>query len=180
MRSLTALARYIDLLNDAIGRAVTWIALAMVLVQVVIVLMRYVFGIGSIMVQESMIYMHATLFMAAAGYTLLFDGHVRIDIFYREASARKQALVDLIGTFLFLIPVCILVGWVSWPYVSRSWAVLEASPETSGIPAVFLLKSLIPAFAVLVGLQGIASAVRAAMVLAGIEWPHPAPTDEPS
>ena len=172
MRSLTALARRIDALNERIGRTVSWLALAMVLLQVTIVLMRYVFGIGSILLQESMLYMHATLFMAAAGYTLAHDGHVRIDIFYRTASPRAKAMVDLAGVLLLLLPVCALILWMSWPYVSASWRVFEGSKETNGIPAVFLLKSLIDLFALLVGLQGISLAIRAACVLAGLPVPE--------
>ena len=171
MRSLIGLARRIDGLNEIVGRSVSWIALAMVLLQVAIVLMRYVFGIGSILLQESMLYMHATLFMAAAGYTLAHDGHVRIDIFYRAASPRAKAAIDLAGAMLLLLPVCALILWISWPYVSSSWKVLEGSKETNGIPAVFLLKSLIYLFAVLVGLQGVSMAVRAACILAGLPWP---------
>jgi TRAP-type mannitol/chloroaromatic compound transport system permease small subunit len=168
---LTALARRIDALNEAVGRMTAWIILPMVLVQVTIVLMRYVFGIGSIMMQESVVYMHAVLFMVTVGYTLLYDAHVRIDIVYREASPRYKALVDLVGVIIFLIPVCVLIGWMSWPYVAASWRVLETSKETSGIPAVFLLKSVILAFTGLLALQGFSLGVRSAVILAGGEWP---------
>lgn len=150
----------------------------MVLIQVAIVLMRYVFGIGSIMLQESVIYMHAVLFMATVGYTLLHDEHVRIDIVYRESPPRRKALIDLVGILIFLLPVCALIGWVSWPYVAASWRVLEGSKETSGIPGVFLLKSLILAFTVLLAAQGVSMAIRSALILAGLPWPAPRPTDD--
>ena len=179
MRLLTALARRIDALNEAVGRATSWIVIIMVLIQVIIVLMRYVFGIGSIMMQESVIYMHAILFMVTVGYTLLYDAHVRIDIVYREASPRTKAVIDLVGVIIFLIPVCILIGWVSWPYVAASWRVLEASKETSGIPAVFLLKSLILVFTGLLALQGFSLAVRSAVILAGGDWPIQHADDQP-
>jgi TRAP-type mannitol/chloroaromatic compound transport system permease small subunit len=164
---LAALSRRIDTINERIGRTVAWVALIMVLVQVVIVLMRYVFGVGSIMMQESVVYMHAILFMATAGYALVYDGHVRIDIVYREASPRTKAMIDLAGSVLFLLPLCLLISWVSWRYVSISWAVLEGSKETSGIQGVFLLKSLILLFAALLGLQGVSLAIRSGFVLAG-------------
>ncbi|MCG8512288.1 MAG: TRAP transporter small permease subunit [Rhodospirillales bacterium] len=167
MQFLAALSRRIDIINERIGRTVAWIALIMVLVQVVIVLMRYVFGVGSIMMQESVVYMHAMLFMAAAGYALVHDGHVRIDIVYREASPRTKAIIDLAGSVLFLLPLCVLIVWVSWRYVSVSWAVLEGSKETSGIQGVFLLKTLIPLFAGLLGLQGLSLAIRSGLTLAG-------------
>jgi TRAP-type mannitol/chloroaromatic compound transport system permease small subunit len=164
------LARAIDRLNEAIGVSVAWLALAVVLVEFTVVLMRYVFGVGSVKMQESIVYMHATVFMVAAGYTLLHNGHVRCDIFYAAASPRRQALVDLIGVAIFLLPTCALIGWMAWPYVAQSWAVLEGSPEGSlGIPGVFVLKSIILVFAALMALQGIALALHSALRLAGFE-----------
>lgn len=179
MGFLAALARRIDILNETVGRITAWIALPMVLIQVVVVLMRYVFGIGSIMMQESIVYMHAVLFMVTAGYTLLHNGHVRIDIFYREATPRKKALVDLVGVLVFLIPVCGLIAWVSWPYVAGSWAVFEGSKETSGIQGVFLLKSLIVVFAGLLAVQGVSVGIRSAYLLAGLPWPEAKTGDGP-
>ena len=132
-----------------IGHATAWVALAMVLVQFLVVMMRYVFGVGWIMMQESVTYMHAFLFMVGAGYTLLQDGHVRVDIFYRGASERFKNLVDVFGVILFMIPACLVIGIYSWPYVHNSWKVLEGSKETSGIQGIYLLKSLLIVFAVL-------------------------------
>ncbi|WP_421709365.1 TRAP transporter small permease subunit [Algihabitans sp.] len=158
----------IDQVNRRIGTTVAWLALFMVLVQFALVLMRYVFGIGSIMTQESLIYAHGTLFMVAAGYTLLVGGHVRVDIFYREAEPRKKAWVDLIGVTVLLIPVCLLIWRYSLPYVLSSWAVLEGSRETSGIQGVYLLKSCILVFVVLMSLQGLSLAFRSILVIAGL------------
>ncbi len=154
------LAHLIDRINDVIGRAVSWLALFMVLVQFALVILRYVFGIGSIFVQESLLYAHGTMLMLAAGYTLAADGHVRVDIFYREATPRRKAATDLIGAVLLLLPFCGLVAVTAWPYVLESWLTLEGSRETSGIPALFLLKSVILGFAVLLGLQGVALVLR--------------------
>jgi TRAP-type mannitol/chloroaromatic compound transport system permease small subunit len=139
----------------------------MVIVQVVVVLLRYVLGFGSIWLQETIIYAHATLFMLAAAWTLQQGGHVRVDIFYVDASPRRKALVDLFGAIVFLLPFSIALVWLSAPYVARSWAILEHSRETSGLPLVFLLKTLIPLFALLLGLQGVGQAIRAAIVLIG-------------
>jgi TRAP-type mannitol/chloroaromatic compound transport system permease small subunit len=178
LRFLLQLARIIDAANERIGVTVAWLALALVLVEFTVVLMRYVFGIGSVKMQESIVYMHATVFMVAAGYTLLHNGHVRCDIFYAAASPRRQALVDLIGVALFLLPTCALIVWAAWPYVAQAWAVREGSPEGRlGIPAVFLLKSIILVFAGLVALQGIALALHSALRLAGVEAAAPAPAD---
>lgn len=171
-----SIAASIDRLNRTVGRTVSWLALFMVLVQFTLVITRYVFGISEILVQESLIYAHGTLFMLAAGYTLLADGHVRVDIFYRGASPRRKAMADLFGVFFLLIPFCALIWIASWPYVEASWAVREGSRETSGIHAVYLLKSVILAFAALVSLQGISLAIKSALVLAG-ERPVDPPND---
>ena len=157
----------IDRINGAVGRSVAWCALALVAVQFVAVVQRYVFGIGWIWVEESIVYIHATLFMAGAAYTLLHEGHVRVDIFYAEASALQRAWVDLVGTVVFLWPVSGLIIVKAWPYVLASWAIFERSPETSGIPAVFLLKSLLLVFAGLIALQGLSMAAVALAVIKG-------------
>jgi TRAP-type mannitol/chloroaromatic compound transport system permease small subunit len=169
---LLRLARAVDRCNEGLGRTVAWLALLLVLLQFVVVVMRYVFGLGSVKLQEAIVYMHATLFMVAAGYTLLHNGHVRCDIFYAGASPRAKALVDLFGVFVFLLPTCALIAWVGWPYVAAAWAVREGSPEGSlGIPAVHLLKSVILVFAGLLTLQGLALAIHSALLLAGVEAP---------
>jgi TRAP-type mannitol/chloroaromatic compound transport system permease small subunit len=164
---IIGLADRIDRLNAAIGRTVAWLCLFVVLVQFAVVVLRYGFGIGSIWLTESIIYGHAALFMLAAAWTLREGGHVRVDVFYADASPRWKALVDLCGALLLLLPFMLVLGWFSLPYVARSWAILETSRETSGIPAVFLLKTLIPLFALLMALQGVAQAIRAALVLSG-------------
>lgn len=167
MATLSKFADWIDAFSNRTGRFIAWAALLMVLIQFTVVMMRYVFGLSSVWMQESIIYLHGILFMLAAGYTLYCDGHVRVDIFYREASPRYKATIDLIGTILFLWPVALLVIYVSWPYVASSWRVLEGSRETSGIPAVFLLKTIIPVFAVFIMLQGVSTAIRSILILAG-------------
>jgi TRAP-type mannitol/chloroaromatic compound transport system permease small subunit len=165
-RRLAAFAAAIDRLTAAVGRAVTWALVAMVLVQVTVVLMRYVLGLGSIWLSEAIVYAHATLFMAAAAWTLQRGGHVRVDVFYADAAPRTRAIVDLLGALLLLLPFCGVLAWFSLPYVARSWAILERSREASGLPLVFLLKTLIPLFALLLALQGLAQAARAWLVLA--------------
>lgn len=157
----------VDQVNYRIGRVVAWLALTMVLVQFAVVIMRYVFGTGQIWVQEAIIYQHALLFMLGASYTLLRDGHVRVDIFYARASERTKAWVNLGGSALLLIPMMLLILQVGWPYVARSWAVFEGSRETSGIPAIFLLKTVIVVFAVMLLLQALSTIVRCVVILAG-------------
>ena len=162
---LTAIADLIDRLIAAIGRAVIWLSLAVVLIQFTVVVLRYAFGIGSIWLSESIIYGHAAMFMLAAAWTLQQNGHVRVDVFYSEASPAARALVDLLGSLLLLLPFMAVIAWFGLPYVARSWMVFERSRESSGLPFVYLLKTLIPVFALLMALQGIAQAIRAALAL---------------
>jgi TRAP-type mannitol/chloroaromatic compound transport system permease small subunit len=169
MHRLKKLANAIDATNDGIGRAIAWLTLAMVLTEFTVVLSRYVFGLGSTLMQESIVYMHATVFLACAGYALVHNGHVRCDIFYAAATPRQKAIIDIVGTFLFLLPMCILIVWMAWPYVRASWAVMEISQEGRlGIPAVFLLKSLILVFPGLLVLQSVSLLLQSALLLAGV------------
>lgn len=165
--SVRAIARTIDRLNEGVGRFVAWFALAVVLIQFLVVLGRYVFGVGSIWAQESIVYLHGVMFMLAAAYTLKDDRHVRVDIFYRDARPAFKASVNLAGAAVFLLPICLLIVWVSWDYVARSWSVLEGSRETSGIQGVFLLKTVIIVFAVQMALQGVSMIVRSLLALGG-------------
>jgi TRAP-type mannitol/chloroaromatic compound transport system permease small subunit len=161
------LAGAIDRLTTAIGRGAAWLVLFLVLVQFSVVLLRYVFGLGSIWLQESIAYAHAFAFLLAAAWALVIGAHVRVDIFYREAKPRARAWVDLVGALVFLLPMAGLILWISLPYAARSWATLEGSRETAGIPAVFLLKTAIPLFAALLILAAIAQMLRAAAALGG-------------
>jgi TRAP-type mannitol/chloroaromatic compound transport system permease small subunit len=164
-RHFAAIADLIDRLIAVIGHAAMWLALVVVLLQFAVVVLRYAFGIGSIWLSESVIYAHAALFMLAAAWTLQANGHVRVDVFYAEASPRAKARVDLLGAIFLLLPFMAVILWFALPYVARSWSILERSREASGLPLVYLLKTLIPAFALLMALQGIAQAIRAALVL---------------
>lgn len=164
---MKALAALLDGVNRIVGTAVAWFVLAMVLVQFAVVLARYVFGVGSLWAQESIVYMHGFLFMLAAAYTLSQDGHVRVDIFYRGASIRQRTVVDVLGALFLLIPVSIVIVWASWGYVANSWRILEGSRESSGIPGVFLLKTAIPVFGVMMAAQGLVMVLRGLLVLTG-------------
>ena len=125
------------------GRAVAWLTLAMVALTFAVVVLRYGFNLGWIWLQESVTYMHGFVFMLAAAWTLQEDGHVRVDIFYRDRSPKYRAMVNLAGTFLFLLPVCIFMIVIGWEYVFSSWKLLEGSREAGGLPLVYLLKSMI-------------------------------------
>ncbi len=163
---MNRLADSIDRLNAAIGRAAAWLLLAVVLLQFVLVVARYVFGFGSIWLTETVIYAHAASFMLAAAWTLRVGGHVRVDIFYADASPRTRAMVDLAGALVLLLPFALVLTWLAVPYAARSWAILERSQESSGLPLLFALKTIIPVFAVMMALQGAAQAIRATQMLA--------------
>ena len=165
---MTELADRIDRLVSGIGRVAAWLVLLVVLLQFALVIARYLFGLGSIWLSETVIYAHAAVFMLAAGWTLRAEGHVRVDIFYADASARTRAVIDFVGAILLLLPFMLVLLWLSVPYAARSWAILEHSQEASGLPLVFVLKTLIPVFAGLMALQGVAQAIRAAATLARV------------
>jgi len=154
----------IDFLNDRIGRSVAWLTIGMVIVTFVVVIARYLFDINSIALQESVMYMHGSVFMLGIAFTLKEKAHVRVDVLYERFNNRKRALVDMFGTILFLVPVNAFVFWASLEYVIFSWSVSESSAQPGGLPAVFLLKTLIPVMAGLVLLQGIAEFLKALLI----------------
>ena len=162
---LARLNNSIDSFSEWTGHVVSWLTFLMVVLTFLIVVLRYVFQIGWIAMQESVLYMHGVVFLLGAAYTLRRNGHVRVDIFYREMGPKGQALVNLFGTLLFLFPSCGFIFWVSWDYVLESWFVLEGSREAGGIPGVFLLKTVILLMALLVLLQGLSEVFRSVLVL---------------
>lgn len=164
---LQRLAVLFEDINEWLGRAVSWLSLCMVLVTFFVVVMRYVFDLGWIWLQESVTFMHAALFLVGASYTLKHQGHVRVDIFYQRFSPRLRAWVDLLGTLLLLLPVCVFIFTVSWDYVTQSWALHEGSREAGGLDGVYLLKALMLVMAGLLVLQGLAMAIRALLELTG-------------
>ena len=141
--------------NINIGKIASWALLLMVIFTCIIVVLRYVFNIGFIWMQELVRYLYATVFMLCAAYTLAEDEHVRVDIFYSNMKKKYKALVNLLGSLIFLIPVCFSILFFSYNYVINSWLQLEGSLEERGLHAVFLLKSLIWIFAITLILQGI-------------------------
>jgi TRAP-type mannitol/chloroaromatic compound transport system permease small subunit len=146
-------------LTERCGQSIAWLLLAMVLLQVVVVVLRYGLNTGSIALQESVTYLHATAFLMGMAYTLKQDEHVRVDIIYRKLSRANQCRVNLIGFALFLLPVCGFIIWSSFHYVAQSWSIKEASADANGLAGVYLLKTLIPIFSGLLILQGFAQAM---------------------
>ncbi len=163
------ISQYIEYFIDLIGRAVSWLSLLMVLGTCLIVLLRYGFDIGSIAMQESINYMHAMVFLLGAAYTLKYNEHVRVDIFYTGFSTRKKAIVDLFGSLFILMPVMIFIFWISWQYVVDSWQVSESSREAGGLAGVFILKTLILLMPVLLLMQALANVLRSITVISNKE-----------
>ena len=151
------------------GHATAWLTLVMILVTFGVVVLRYAFDLGFIWLQESVTWMHAAVFMLGAAYTLQMDEHVRVDVFYREFSRRRRALVDLAGVILFLTPMTVFLAWSAWDFVAASWSLREASRESGGLPypMIPLMKSILVVMPLTLALQGFAIALRAIAVLRG-------------
>lgn len=158
--SLTSyLARRINQLNELIGKSIAWLLLLMVMITFANVVLRYGFNFGLIALQESVIYLHAFVFMLAIAYTYKHDAHVRVDVFYAHFSETIKAWVDILGTLLLLLPFCFYLSYASWQYTQNSWLLLESSSEAGGLPLVFVLKTLIPLMPLLLALQGVAGII---------------------
>ena len=155
----------IDTFTEYCGKLTAWATLAMMLCTCFVVVARYLFGSGSIALQETVIYLHAFAFMLGTAFTLKRGGHVRVDIFYRHFSLRRRALVDALGAVFFLLPTCGLIFWLSFDYVSNSWAIYERSAESAGLPWVYLLKSLLLIMPTLLLLQGIGEFLKSLATL---------------
>lgn len=162
-----ALASLIDALNAWLGKACAWLTVFLVIGTAIVVVLRYGFGIGATALQEAVLYAHALVFMGAAAWVLQRNGHVRVDIFYQKFSGRRQALVEVLGNLLLLLPVALFLGWASWDYVSNSWSTLEASSESGGLKFVYLQKSIILVLVASLVLQGISNLIKALYVISG-------------
>ena len=169
MQALALLVRTISGLNRVVGEVLSWLALGCVLVCFTVVVQRYFFNTSTLWVQDLYVWVAGAMFTGVAGFALLRDDHVRVDIFYRPASLRRKAMADLFGVVVFLLPFMYVVLYYCYPAVARSWGYHEGSANIGGMPGLFILKSFIIVFAVLVGLQGIAMAARAILVLANRE-----------
>ncbi len=167
--ALKTLSDRLDGIAERVGNAAAWLALGLVMMTFAVVMLRYLFQLGWIAMQESILYLHAALFLLGAAYTLKRDGHVRVDIFYRGFTAKRKALIDLLGSLLLLLPVCSFLLWVSWDYVTTAWSIYEGSQEAGGLPYVYLLKTLIPVAVMLLILQGISQALSSLSILLSAE-----------
>ena len=166
---MASVSSFLDSINKHVGSIIRWSALLMVLLQFSIVVLRYVFGVSFIFLNEGVLYLHSTLFMLGAGYTYLIDGHVRVDIFYAKFTSRGKAKIDLFGHLAFLFPALLVMLYWTWPTVQTSWAIWEGPISVGGIPASFLLKSLIPGFCILILLQGVSALIKDTVKIKGTD-----------
>ena len=156
-----------DSLIERLGNVLNVLMIALVCVVIVVVVGRYFFEIGSVALQELTTYLHATIFMLGIAYTLKHDGHVRVDIFYRNFSKRSQALINVIGGLVFILPISIFIGWSSWEYVLASWSIMETSIENNGLPFVYLLKTVMLIMPFLLVIQGLITVTKNLLALYG-------------
>ena len=152
----------LDRMSEVIGRTTAWLTLLMVLMTFVIVVLRYAFDTSLIWLQESLSWMHAVVFMLGAAYTLQYDEHVRVDIFYRDMTAKRRAWVNLLGVLLFVLPICGFFFYQSFDYVAAAWSLREISRDAGGLPypAIPLLKSLLLLMPLTLALQGLSLLIR--------------------
>jgi TRAP-type mannitol/chloroaromatic compound transport system permease small subunit len=169
MTVLASLVRAICAINGLLGRLFSYFSLGIVLVCFTVVTLRYVFRTGAVPLQDLYVWLNGMMFMGIAGYTLMQDGHVRVDVFYRGASTRAKALIDMFGVLAFVAPfLAVLVVW-SLPYVERSWGLSEGSANVGGLPGLYVLKSFILFFVGVIGFQALAMFLRGLLVLTGQE-----------
>jgi TRAP-type mannitol/chloroaromatic compound transport system permease small subunit len=164
---LQGFVRLVDSLNDWVGRTAAWLTLGCVLTCFVVVVLRYGFDTGYPWMQELYVWQHAAVFMAGAGYTFLHGGHVNVDVMYGRLGPRARAWVDILGTLGFLFPWLAVVANSSAPFVINSWRIREASSTADGMPAIYLLKTLLWVFCGFVFLQGLALILRRVLFLSG-------------
>ena len=164
---LSVINSAIDRISISIGRATAWLTLGMVLMTFLIVVLRKVFDSGFIWMQESLVWMHAAVFMLGAAYTLQMEEHVRVDIFYRDMSEQRRAWVDFLGVLLFVFPLCVFFVIAAFGYVSASWGLHEVSLNAGGLPypAIPLLKTILIVMPVAVALQGLSLLLRALQII---------------
>ena len=157
---MNKITRSLDFFSEMTGRFCSWFVALMALITCVVVVMRYGLDLGSVLLQDVVLYLHGALFLLGSSFALKRNAHVRVDIFYREFSEKKKAFVDLVGHCLFLQPVCWVIFLFSWGYVELSWRIMEVSAEPDGLPFVYLQKSLLIALCLFMALQSFSEILK--------------------
>lgn len=167
------LTHFLDSFTQWTGRVISWLTLFMVITVVLVLILRNWFDLSAIALQESVTYMHATVFMLGAAFALKHNDHVRVDVFYQNFSEKKKAWVNIVGFACLMLPVCIFIFIYCKDYVLFSWALKEGSNQPGGIPFMYGLKTLLLAMPIALIIQGLADSLKCLAFLLG--W-HQAPT----
>lgn len=180
------IAAVIDTVNDHIGRFICWGILLMVILQLAVVIARYVFststlfGIPAVWLQEGVVYLHGITILLGTAYAMLWNRNVRVDILYEKASPRVQDLTEFLGSLFFVLPLCFVIAWSAWPNITMAWMVKEGSIEPNGLPLRYLLKGMVLSFCVLVSAQAISTMIKAFLRLTGRSTDPIFETSDPS
>ena len=169
MSALAQISKYIDRFNTFVGYLCAFFVFSMVIVVFTVVVLRYGFNIGFIWMQEVYVWLHSFIFMLGAGFTYLVNEHVRIDVFYREASKKYKAIVDLLGNIFLLLPFLYIIWSYSYPFVYRSFLMGEVSREAGGMPALYILKSAILWFCLVLFIQLISNIIKSLQTLTSFD-----------
>jgi len=169
MNFLVKFSQWVDTINEYIGRGVAWVTALLVVVIFADVVMRYAFNMSFVFTQELEWHLFGFIFLIGAGYTLLHDGHVRVDVIYQRLGFRGRAWINLLGVLIFLIPGCLMVIETSWNFTMTSFSMMEGSPDPGGIPFRFIVKGFIPAGFTLLLLQGLSLGIHSFLQLIGLE-----------
>lgn len=174
---MTKLIATLDRASETVGRILALASLAIMALTFIVVVIRYGLNSGSIQlggfrinaiaIQETVMYLHAMLFMLASAYTLKHNAHVRVDVFYRNFSPKTKAWVDIMGTLLLLFPMSGFILYMSLDFVAFAWQIQEHSGEAEGLPYVYVLKTLIPIMAGMLLFQGLVEVLRNTALLMG-------------
>ncbi|MBU2492441.1 MAG: TRAP transporter small permease subunit [Bacteroidetes bacterium] len=144
MNSIKTFIRFTDKLNNKLGAAVSWLTGILVLIVSIDVFLRYFLESSFAALQELEWHLFSIIFLLGAAYTLQTDNHVRVDLFYSKFSLKNKAIINLIGSIVFFIPFCLLVIYSSKNFVLQSFKIGETSPDPGGLPALYILKSILP------------------------------------
>ena len=169
MNFLVKFSQWVDTINENIGRGVAWVTALLVVVIFADVVMRYAFNMSFVFTQELEWHLFGFIFLIGAGYTLLHDGHVRVDVIYQRLGFRGRAWINLLGVLFFLIPGCLMVIETSWKFTMTSFSMMEGSPDPGGIPFRFIVKGFIPTGFTLLLLQGLSLGIHSFLQLIGLE-----------
>jgi len=174
MSALLAVSRLIDRLNEHVGRTLYWLVLAAVLISAANAVVRKAFNVSSNSFLEIQWYLFSAVFLGCAGYTLLRNEHVRIDVIAGRLSKRAQAWIEILGTLFFLLPLTILIMWLSWPVFVEAYTRHEVSSNTGGL-IIWPARLLMPVGFFLLALQGISELIKRVAFLMGM---IPDPSDK--